>query len=107
MAIIKILSTIYYTVDAKHPDFKYMENPEGVHEFTDCYHFDTDYFGDASFEQYKAYIKNDLKLVAGGGYDFKHIHNISFDFIRDKTKIDAWEKAFKERIAMRNKEVKA
>ena len=28
------------------------------------------------------YIKKDLKLVAGGGYDYKHIHNVKFKIVR-------------------------
>ena len=80
----KIKATIYYTVDKKHPDYKYIKNPDRVQEFSDTYTFDTDNYRSicygATVDQMENYIKNDLKLIAGGGYDSKHIHNIKFEF---------------------------
>lgn len=73
----KIYGKISYTIDKEHPDIKYIkdwsENKifafEDVYTFNDCYDFD----------DVENYIKNDLSLVAGGGYDSKHIHNVKFD----------------------------
>lgn len=69
MHIIK-KATIYFDTNEKHPDSK---NAKGL-EFTDTYRFDMDYFdGDIDF-----YIKHDLALVAGGGYDTDTIENVRF-----------------------------
>ena len=96
MAIIKILATISFTVDPEHPDIKYMENPDGIHTFTDCYHFDTEKLWCTDREELHAIIEDDLKLVAGGGYNYDHIHNVTFDFTENSNKINAWGKALKE-----------
>lgn len=73
-----IRATIYYTVDSEHPDIQYIKNPSEIQSFTDTYTFDTNYF--ASRSDMENYAKNDLRLVAGGGYNSKHIHNVSFEF---------------------------
>ena len=82
----KITATIYYTIDRNHPDRKYMENQSTkiVRTFTDTYLFDINnprslQYG-ATMEQMTSYIKSDLRLVVGGGYDSKHIHNVKFEF---------------------------
>lgn len=73
-----IRATINYTVDSAHPDIKYIRNPEEPQSFTDLYTVDTDYFW--STDDIYSYIRDDLRLVAGGGYDSDHIHNVTFDF---------------------------
>lgn len=73
-----IRATIKYTVDSAHPDIKYIRNPEEPQSFTDLYTVDTDYFW--STDDIYSYIRDDLRLVAGGGYDSDHIHNVTFDF---------------------------
>lgn len=73
-----IRATIYYTVDSEHPDIQYIKNPSEIQSFTDTYTFDTNYF--TSRSDMENYAKNDLRLVAGGGYNSKHIHNVSFEF---------------------------
>ena len=45
------------------------------YEFADYYEFSMDYTKD----EIESYIKQDLKLVAGGGYDTEHIHNVNFE----------------------------
>lgn len=72
--------TIYYTVDKQHPDYNCISEPEKEQSFSDIYRFDTYYYGRITIEQMKAYIKNDLRLVAGGGYDSEHIHKVRFEF---------------------------
>lgn len=74
-------ATIYYNVDRAHPDIKYIKNPDDVQTFTDLYTFDTRFTGDIELSEMKAYCKNDLKLVAGGGYNADHIHNVRFEFM--------------------------
>ena len=73
-----IRATIYYYVDKKHFDIQHIGNPEEEQSFTDIYTFDTDYFGNVM--DMKAYAVNDLKIIAGGGYDRKHIHKCRFEF---------------------------
>lgn len=73
-----IRATINYTVDSAHPDIKYIRNPEEPQSFTDLYTVDTDYFW--STDDIYSYIRDDLRLVAGGGYSSDHIHNVTFDF---------------------------
>lgn len=75
-----IRATIYYTVDSEHPDIQYIKNPSGIQSFTDTYTFDTNYVGNVTRSEMENYAKNDLRLVAGGGYNSKHIHNVSFEF---------------------------
>jgi hypothetical protein len=75
-----IRATIYYTVDSKHPDIQYIKNPSEIQSFTDTYTFDTNYVGNVTRSEMENYAKNDLRLVAGGGYNSKHIHNVSFEF---------------------------
>lgn len=75
-----ILATIHYTVDSEHPDIQYIKNPSEIQSFTDTYTFDTNYVGNVTRSEMENYAKNDLRLVAGGGYNSKHIHNVSFEF---------------------------
>lgn len=46
--------------------------------FDDTYTFDDNY----TQEDCINYIKRDLKLVAGGGYNSDHIHNVTFEIER-------------------------
>lgn len=75
------VARISYTIDKDHPDRKYIENWTENKEFhyDDIYKFSDNYCGNPI-----AYIKNDLRLVAGGGYNSEHIHNVKFKI----TKID-------------------
>lgn len=82
-------ATIYYTIDNGHPDRKYMNNKSTsiVRTYTDTYYFPVEekrsVWYKADREAMERYIKSDLRLVAGGGYDSKHIHNIKFDIVED------------------------
>ncbi len=72
----KFKGKINYTMDSEHPDKKYVEDwtENKVFSFSDTYAFDLSYTeGDAV-----NYIKRDLKLIAGGGYNADHIHNVTF-----------------------------
>lgn len=85
--IIKFYAKISYTIDDKHPDFYYIEHPHRVLRFSDVYSFDiydpvdnpAGFWGKDQIPEMKAHIKNDLALIAGGGYSTDHIHNIKFD----------------------------
>jgi hypothetical protein len=67
---------INFTIDNNHPDIKCVENwtEDKVFTFSDTYYFDECY----TKEEITDYIKRDLKLVAGGGYNANHIHNVKF-----------------------------
>ena len=75
-----IKATIFYMVDKRHPDIKYIGNPAEEQSFTDTYTFDLDRCGNLTTMDMKAYAANDLRLIAGGGYDTKHIHKVRFEF---------------------------
>lgn len=68
----KFNAKIIYTTDSEHPDtFK-----EERTDFKDVYIIDDNFFDDD--EDIIRYIKYDLKLVAGGGYNTEHIHDVEF-----------------------------
>lgn len=71
---------ISFTMDKGHADIDCVKDwtEEKVFTFDDIYTFDEDY----PKENAIAYIKNDLSLVAGGGYETKHIHNVEFEIER-------------------------
>ncbi len=73
----KYYGKINYTMDAEHPDKKYVKDwtENKVFSFSDTYTFDSGYIE----EDVINYIKRDLKLVAGGGYNADHIHNVTFE----------------------------
>ncbi len=76
----KFKGKIYFTMDENHPDKDYVVGgwSEGKEfDFDDIYTFDERYGWDK--ESAIEHIKRDLKLVAGGGYDYKHIHNVRFE----------------------------
>lgn len=68
---------ITFTMDKEHPDVKCVEDwtEDKVMKFADYYEFSTDYTKD----EIESYIKHDLMLVAGGGYNTEHIHNVTFE----------------------------
>lgn len=73
-------ATITFTMDEAHPDKKYVKDwtENQKHTFSDTYTFNADY----EEAEILAYIKRDLKLVAGGGYNTDHIHNVQFEIER-------------------------
>lgn len=78
----KVCGKISYTVDERHPDINYMKDwtRDKVYSFEDTYTFDDRYYTD--MDNIASYIKSDLRLVAGGGYNSEHIHNVKFDLRR-------------------------
>lgn len=74
----KIKGKIFYMVDKGHPDYQHIKNPDEVQEFDDIYILDGNYF--CTLADCKHCIKRDLSLIAGGGYNTEHIHNVKFEF---------------------------
>lgn len=75
----KFKAKITFTIDKDHPDYDrcLVNERDGVFEFSDVYRIDEDYlFGYDSPEEY---IKEDLLLIAGGGHNSDHVHNIKFE----------------------------
>ena len=76
----KIHGKISYTVDEGHPDIQYIKDwsENKVLTFEDTYTFNNCY----TFDDMEDYVKSDLSLVAGGGYNSEHIHNVKFEIAR-------------------------
>ncbi len=68
---------ITYTIDKGHPDVNCVDDwtEDKVLDFEDYYIVSMDY----AKEEIESYIKHDLMLVAGGGYNTEHIHNVNFE----------------------------
>lgn len=83
--MIKLWMKITFTVDKGHPDYEYMyDEVPGVtqHTFYDTFtfrHLDAEDKVDKRIAL--DFAKRDLKLVAGGGYNWKHIHNAKFNYM--------------------------
>lgn len=85
-----IKATIFFKVDNKHPDLKYIVHPENIQSFEDVYIIDKSRFW---CDDLYSYIKNDLRLVAGGGYDSDHIYDVRFEFKTiTENQLTAWKK---------------
>lgn len=69
----KFNAKINCTIDEEHPFFW----KEKEYSFSDIYEIDDRYFW--TEDEILSYIKDDLALVAGGGYNTDHIHNVSFE----------------------------
>ena len=78
MAKIKVKGVIKYKMKKDHPDLKYVpeEERDKEMEFCDIYTIDTDYF--YGVDHIQDYVKHDLALVAGGGYDVSTIKNVKY-----------------------------
>lgn len=76
----KIKAKIIYKIDGNHPDIddlpeKYWYDKTFTYEST--YHMDPDrYYG---FDHMIETIKENLLLIAGGGYNWKHIYDVKFE----------------------------
>lgn len=74
----KINAVIKYKIKENHPDLKYVEgwNRDKVFEFEDTYNIDPDSFWGE--DHINSYIRHDMELVAGGGYDTDTIEVVSY-----------------------------
>lgn len=70
--IFRYSCVIVYQVNENHPDYELIDNPELLQTYTDIYELNEDYF--PTYEDRKAYIENDLLLIAGGGDNIKGIN---------------------------------
>lgn len=75
---------INYTMDQQHPDIQYVENwtEDKTFSYNDTYTLDSGMYLEEPEEHIVAYIKRDLKIIAGGGYNADHIHNVEFEIRR-------------------------
>ena len=73
----KIKGKITYKVDSNHPDIQEMPEKywyDKKFTYEDTYSFNNEW----EYEEAILYIKKDLKLIAGGGYNSEHIYDVSF-----------------------------
>lgn len=70
---------ITYTIDKNHPDYDCcpVNKRDGTLEYSDIYKIDKGYFN--GYEDMIEYIIDDLLLIAGGGYNSDHVHNVKFE----------------------------
>lgn len=76
---------ITYEIDKNHPDVNCVDGgwcKGKVFEYEDTYGFDERLYSPEDHKMFVNFIKKDLKLVAGGGYNTEHIHNVKFYIYR-------------------------
>ena len=76
----KVQAKIYYKILPTHPDKDCVVggwDPEREMSYDDTYHIDPNYF--EGMDDIKTYIKHDLALIAGGGYETKHIKDVRYE----------------------------
>ena len=74
-----INAKLNYKIKPTHPDFQYITNwtPDKVYTECDTYRIDPDeFYGEDDIIDY---IKEDLMLVAGGGYNWDNIYDVKFE----------------------------
>lgn len=82
MSTTTIKARIQYEIDASHPDVEYVRGGwyDGmVFTYEDTYYFNNDVWDDV--KAMKRHIERDLRLVAGGGYDDAHVHNVKLTMV--------------------------
>lgn len=74
-----IKATIFFKAKETHPDVQYISDwtPDKELSYSDTYFMDEGCF--YGLDDMYSYIKRDLKLVAGGGYNYDHIKDVRFD----------------------------
>ena len=82
----KYYGKITYEIDENHPDVNYVACGSWytgkVLEYEDTYEFDERLYSSEDHNMFVIFIKKDLKLIAGGGYNTDHIHNVKFEIYR-------------------------
>lgn len=79
----KYKAKISYTMDKDHPDKDYVVGgwkEDKRYEFEDAYTF-ADMYDNVDEKELYSRIKHDLMLVAGGGYNTDHIHDVVFEIL--------------------------
>lgn len=76
-------ATIKYAIDLTHPDIEYIKDwaEDKAFSYSDTYYFDENFYLQDESDLME-YIKEDLMLIAGGGYNADHIHNVKFTIKR-------------------------
>ncbi len=69
----KYEGTIVYMIAPGHPDQKYVKDIGATFTYSDTFTFDREF----PREMVEDYIRRELALVAGGGYDTEHIYNVN------------------------------
>ena len=72
--ISKYKGKIFYKINEEHIDYDYKYKDKPL-LFEDIYYIDKEQFC-SDEEEIKSYIKNDLMLVAGGGYSNNGVYDI-------------------------------
>ena len=82
--MIRYKATIKYKVNDTHPDLHCITDwtPDKVFEYEDVYRFDSNYWDSKDTENMKEYMQRDLSIIAGGGYNARHIYDVWFEFKR-------------------------
>lgn len=81
----KYYGKITYEIDESHPNVNYVIGgwrKGKVFEYEDIYDFDERLYSQEDCDMLVNFIKRDLKLVVGGGYNSGHIHNVKFYIYR-------------------------
>lgn len=75
----KYSAKITYKIDSEHPDYECIspKKRNGTLDYSDVYTLDDDYY--YGTDDMLDYMKEDLLLIAGGGYNWKHVHDVKFD----------------------------
>lgn len=74
---------IAYKMKPTHPDYNHVVGgykPGTVITYSDEYHINPEFF--SGNESIIRHIKNDLMIVAGGGYNSRHIYDVEFTIER-------------------------
>jgi len=69
----KYEGTIVYMIAPGHPDRKYVKDIGKALTYSDTFTFNQEF----PREVIEGYIRRELALVAGGGYDTDHIYNVN------------------------------
>lgn len=77
----KYYGKITYEIDENHPDVGGWYKGK-VLEYEDTYEFDERLYSPKDHDIFVNFIKKDLKLIAGGGYNTDHIHNVKIEIRR-------------------------
>lgn len=74
-----IKAKIMYHMLSTHPDIDYVVDwrPEKIYVFDDVYEIQKECF--CGEDDIESYIKRDLRLVAGGGYNAQHISVVRYE----------------------------
>lgn len=84
--MLKLNISISHTIDREHPycgvrtDEEWEDVKDTIYTYNDAYTFYT--LGDNEEDKQFAleFAMEDLKHIAGGGYNSKHIHNVKFNY---------------------------